>query len=55
MTIHFDTQSLAVEHLRKSDFRLLENGRWVSPSREVVASIHPRFGEVVCVMFLEAA
>jgi hypothetical protein len=41
MIISFDTQTKAIDHLRNSDFRRLESGYWVSPSKTVKASIHP--------------
>jgi hypothetical protein len=53
MVIHFDTQNLAIDHLRKSDFRKLENGRWLSPDKKVLADITPAFGSVVRVIYSE--
>jgi hypothetical protein len=41
MVIHFNTKNEAIDHLRKSDFRLLKNGFWLSPNRTVKASVHP--------------
>lgn len=53
MTIHFDTQSAAIDHLRKSDYRLMKNGYWLSSSRTVKASLHPHAGKTI-LMFQEA-
>lgn len=53
MIVHFDTEKLATEHLQKSAFHLIENGRWVSKDGTVSASIHPASGEVVCIFFQE--
>ncbi len=53
MIIHFNSQTEAVDHLRKSDFRRIKNGNWVSPDRSVVASIHPTTTMVVQISYSE--
>jgi hypothetical protein len=53
MIIHFNSQTEAVDHLRNSDFRRLQNGAWVSPSKDVAATIHPTHTKVVQVAYRE--
>jgi hypothetical protein len=53
MIIHFNSEIEALDHLRNSGFRRIQNGAWVNPSKDVVATIHPTQTKVVQVAYRE--
>lgn len=55
MIIHFDNERQAIDHLRKSDYRRLKSGFWISPDRLTKASLHPARAAVVQLAFQPVA